>query len=111
MAQSVSTLLEHPDIREFKDDENKENERDNSLYASVKFMEECLFSNFWVAYDSLNLSNLDLILKGIELFKQMQIAIVRVGTSLIMTKQVKKGMSILYTIVDNDHLKDAELFQ
>jgi len=55
-------------------------------------------------------SNIELILKGIELFKEMQMAIVRVGTSIIQKKQVKKGMSILYSIIDNEYLKDVELF-
>lgn len=113
MAYSVSTLLEHPKIREFEDDD-KENQNDlqandNSLVNQVH---DCLFSNFWVAYDSLDLrSNIELILKGIELFKEMQMAIVRVGTSIIQKKQVKKGMSILYSIIDNEYLKDVELFQ
>jgi hypothetical protein len=48
----------------------------------------CLFDNFHTAYDALDLkssktTHIEWIMRGIELTKGMQSAIVRVGTSII----------------------------
>lgn len=51
-----------------------------------------------------------LLLKGIELAKEMQMAIVRVGVSLIEKKEIKKGVSFRYCILENSYLKDISLF-
>jgi hypothetical protein len=51
-----------------------------------------------------------LLYKGIELAKDMQMAIVRVGVSLIEKKEIKKGVSFRYCILENSYLKDIGLF-
>ena len=50
-------------------------------------------------------------MRGIELAKEMQMAIVRVGTGLIERKEVKMHNDFRYTIVDDSYLKDIQLFQ
>ena len=74
---------------------------------------DLLFDNFWLAYDALELkaSAIFLVKKGIELAKEMQEAIVRVGVSLIEKKEIKPVKSFRYCIVENSYLKDIALFQ
>lgn len=65
-----------------------------------------------MAYDALELnshSKLGLIYKGIEQTKEMQQAIVRVGTSLIERKLVKPGPTTAYryVFIENSFLKDV----
>ena len=52
-----------------------------------------------------------MLMKGIDLAKEMQMAIVRVGVSLIEKKEIKKGVSFRYCILENSYLKDISLFQ
>jgi hypothetical protein len=47
---------------------------------SLESAYECKYANFWVAYDALDKGNRGLIEKGIELAKDLQKAIVQVGT-------------------------------
>lgn len=51
-----------------------------------------------------------LLMKGIELSKEMQMAIVRVGVSLIEKKEIKKGSAFRYCILENSYLKEISLF-
>jgi len=73
---------------------------------------DCLFENFWGAYDAMDLkqTNMHILMKGIDLAKEMQMAIVRVGVSLIEKKEIKKGVSFRYCILENSYLKDISLF-
>jgi len=109
MAYSITSLLEHP-IRSSKDTENNSNQ--TQAASIVNGVHECLFDNFWQAYDALDLkqTNMHLLMKGIELAKEMQMAIVRVGVSLIEKKEIKKGVSFRYCILENSYLKDITLF-
>ena len=43
--------------------------------------------------------------------KEMQQAIVRVGTSLIQRKEVKVGNHFRYVMLENDYLADVKIFQ
>ena len=58
--------------------------------TGVSDVHECLFDNFWIAYDALDLkqNNMNLLTKGIDLAKEMQEAIVRVGNGMIEKKEV-----------------------
>ena len=49
-------------------------------------------------------------MKGIQLAKDLQQAIVRVGTSLIDRKEIKVAHDFRYVILENDYLKDIQLF-
>jgi hypothetical protein len=49
-------------------------------------------------------------MKGIELAKEMQMAIVRVGVSLIEKKEIKKGTIFRYCILESSALKDVQFF-
>lgn len=113
MAYSISSLLEHPTKLEeaFASNNGGENANPNNMQqnknafhsnkynqkngpAEVSQVEEvhgCLFDNFYIAYDALDLKNsnkqnLEWIMRGIDLTKNMQHAIVRVGSSLITKK-------------------------
>lgn len=71
----------------------------------------CLHDNFWVAYDALDPGNAtSLLMKGIELAKDMQQAIIRVGTSIIERKEVKVSATFRYCMLENDYLSDIKLF-
>jgi hypothetical protein len=53
---------------------------------------------------------LHLLLKGIELAKEMQMAIVRVGVSLIEKKDIKQADYFRYCVLENSYLKDIGIF-
>ena len=62
-----------------------------------------------MAYDALELnshSKLALIFKGIEQTKEMQQAIVRVGTALVDRREVKQQDAYRYAFIENSFLKD-----
>ena len=66
-----------------------------------------LFDNFHTAYDALDLkssksNNIESILRGIDMTKNMQSAIVRVGTSIIAKGQVKTAPLFRYVFLEND---------
>ncbi len=47
---------------------------------SIEDVHDCKYSNFWVAYDALDKMNKNYLDLGIELAKEMQKAIVQIGT-------------------------------
>lgn len=49
-------------------------------------------------------------MKGIAMAKEMQQAIVRVGTSLIERKEIKNGVNFRYVMIESDFLSDVKLF-
>jgi len=49
-------------------------------------------------------------MKGIELAKEMQQAIVRVGNGLLDKKEIKVAQQFRYCILENSYLKDTQLF-
>jgi len=49
-------------------------------------------------------------MKGIELAKEMQVAIVNVGVSLIQKKDIKQMNSFRYCLLDNAYLRNIGLF-
>jgi hypothetical protein len=71
MAYAISSLLEHPIAT--KDTENQ-NPNNSNRATQITGVHDCLFDNFWQAYDALDLkqTNTQLLLKGIELAKEMQ---------------------------------------
>ena len=75
-------------------------------------MHDCLFDNFWIAYDALDLkqNNMPLLMNGIDLAKEMQEAIVRVGNGLIEKKEVKTSQTFRYVFLENTYLKESTLF-
>jgi hypothetical protein len=64
-----------------------------------------------VALDALDKQNSHLLAKGIELAKELQRAIIQTGTQIIDKKEVKVCDRFRYVFIDNDYLKDVELFQ
>lgn len=73
MAYAITSLLEHP-IRSNKDTENQNTSNNKDAPSIVNGIHECLFDNFWQAYDALDLkqTNMHLLMKGIDLAKEMQ---------------------------------------
>lgn len=90
----------------------QQNNQKVQLGTGVADVHDCLFDNFWVAYDALDLkqNNMNLLMNGIELAKEMQEAIVRVGNSMIEKKEVKTSQNFRYAILENTYLKDTQLF-
>lgn len=78
---------------------------------SLETANNCKHSNFWVAYDALDKNNKELIDTGIEMAKEQQKAMVQVGTSVIDKKEVKLANGFRYVMLENDYLKDVQLFQ
>ena len=75
-------------------------------------MNSCLHDNFWIAYDALEPKNAaSLLVKGISVAKDLQQAIIRVGTSIIERKEVKVAEYFRYVMLENDYLADVKLFQ
>lgn len=68
MTSALSSLLEHPTASSAN-----QKQQNGEQKTSVKNVHECLFDNFWLAYDALDLKqqNLHLVLRGIELAKEM----------------------------------------
>lgn len=48
---------------------------------------------------------------GIEMAKDLQKAMVQIGTSIIEKKEVKVADDFRYVLLDSDQLKDVQLFQ
>lgn len=75
-------------------------------------LNSCLHNNFWIAYDALEFRKAEsLMIKGIQAAKDMQQAIIRIGTSIVERKEVKVADYFRYVILDNDYLADVKLFQ
>ena len=78
---------------------------------NLQHLYSCLHDNFWVAYDALEPKNNSLLMKGIGLSKEMQQAVIRVGSSIIEKKEVKMAEYFRYVMLENDYLSDIKLFQ
>merc|ERR1712176_1471543 len=107
MAFATSALLETPMSRDpsasIGANADQENANPNSAegQSSVAQVQNRLHDNFWVAYDALDLrqQNMGLLRRGIDLAKEMQQAIVRVGNSLIDKKEIKPFQTFRYCIL------------
>lgn len=118
MAYAVSSLLEAPyQLQNMNDSELRKNNnlQDGSQLMADKALENlntCQNNNFWIAYDSLDSKNASAILcKGIEMAKDLQQAIVRMGKSLLDRREVKVAHLFRYVMIENDFLKDTTIFQ
>ena len=130
MAYAVTSLLESPASSDRNDGqaENHDPNLGNNAtasssaansgekprgHASVTDVHQRLYDNFWVAYDSLDMkrNNTHLLRRGIQLAKDMQEAIVRVGNDLIEKREVKLHKNFRYLIMENAYLKETQLFQ
>ena len=125
MAYAVTSLLESPSAGNIGEG-NSENTDPNistassgvagfkqNPSASVSDVHQKLYDNFKDAYESLDLKRqgVNLLRKGIQMAKEMQEAIVRVGNDLIEKKVVKSHTNFRYVILENSYLKDTKLFQ
>lgn len=105
MVYAVSSLLEAPFTATPKFDDQKDlailqKEQDQ---MNLNKLNNHLHENFWVAYDSLDPKKANtLLVKGIQMAKDMQLAVNRVGTSLIARKEIKIVTHFRYCILEND---------
>ena len=124
MAYAISSLLEAPSVMNMLSEQEirkpgKGEKTEKNAYHETREQQEALDNlqsqlndNFWTAYDAMDsFKGLPLLMKGIENAKQMQQAIVRVGTSIIERKEVKIAQSFRYVMLENDYLADVKLFQ
>jgi CDC45-like protein len=56
-------------------------------------------------------NNKALVEIGIEMAKELQKAMVHIGTAVIDKKEVKMGGGFRYVMLENDQLRDVQLFQ
>lgn len=128
MAYALTSLLEYPhhvdsvETPDVKRQGGKENVNSRNAQTekalkqisqdqALENLDNCLHDNFWIAYDALDPKAIDLLGKGIHLAKDLQQAIIRVGTSLIDRKEIKLASYFRYVMLDNDYLADVKLFQ
>lgn len=81
--------------------------KDANDQQSINDVHDCKYANFWVAYDALDKMNKNLLDVGINLAKEMQKAIVQIGTSIIDKKEVKIANGFRYAMLENEFLKDV----
>lgn len=67
--------------------------------------------NFWAAYNALDIKNKAYIDWGIALSKELQIALMGQGASLITNKKVMPCTRFRYAIINNDSIAQAKIFQ
>lgn len=78
---------------------------------ALENLNTCQNNNFWIAYDALDSKNAQQILyKGIDMAKELQQAIVRMGKSLVDRREIKMSHEFRYVIIENDFLKDTTIF-
>ena len=127
MAYAITSLLECPrnlkkstDLMEISENRNPNmmmgsNQQQNKTKVEKEnillTINKCLEENFYTAYDALEMHNQHLLFMGIDLAKEIQQAIVSIGISLIERKEVKLGPGYRYAMIENDYLKDVQLFQ
>ena len=65
-----------------------------------------------MAYDALEPKNYNpLVTRGIHLAKELQKAIIFVGTDILERKEVKVSTYFRYCMLENDYLSEVKLFQ
>jgi cell division control protein 45 len=116
MVYAVTALLESPrpvmvDNLNDNNAEEREAEEAKNDEKAFELTHEMQVENFWAALDSLDLKNTSHLHYGIELAKELQMALVRTSSSLISNKKVKPGQKFRYAIIQNDALADAKMFQ
>lgn len=105
VAFAVASLLEAPQ-------RNRAAGADDTADQQLENLNQCLHDNFWDAYDALDPKHASThLVRGINMAKDVQMAIVRVGISLIERSQVKVSTYFRYVHLENDYLKDIQLFQ
>ena len=83
VAYAIASLLEAPQRGATTD-------TDDSADKQLENLNQCLHDNFWDAYDALEPKHASTrLIRGIGMAKDVQMAIVRVGISLIERSQVK----------------------
>jgi cell division control protein 45 len=128
MAYAISSILESPKSLQQQEFGKKSQAKGEQAIVKnpqhQKYLEQierekaldslksCLNDNFWLAYDALDAcKQVSLVMKGIEMAKELQKAIVRVGTSLIERKEIKVSNYFRYVMIESDYLADVQLFQ
>lgn len=122
MVYAVTSLLESPRSvmidnipqLENKDDglteKTLEQEEQQKLLDS-DFYHEMQVENFWAAYKALDIKNKAYIDYGIALSKELQMALMSQGTSLISNKKIQFCTKFRYSIISNDSFVETKIFQ
>ncbi len=58
--------------------------------------------NFWAAYDCFTFSDIEILFKGIELAKKIQIAIMQEASSLMQMKKLRTTQSYWYVTISKE---------
>lgn len=121
MVYVVTSLLESPKNvmidnipqLEGKEDISKMTEQQQELQnlldqSNIRDMQ---VENFWAAYKALNIENKSYIDYGMALSKEMQVALMNQGTSLIANKKIHLSTGFRYAVLSNDTMPETKIFQ
>lgn len=122
MVHAVTSLLEAPRNVMIDNIPQLDDKKDTGLIQSAEEEEqqrllshehtkEMQIENFWAAYRALDIKNTDYIKYGVALAKEMQMALVSQGTSLITNRKVMPCTKFRYSIISNDSLGETKIFQ
>ncbi|CDW73747.1 cell division control protein 45 [Stylonychia lemnae] len=82
-----------------------------SIQNNLNIIKECEYENFFKAYDALDFDKKKYFEEGIELAKEIQQAIISIGTQILQKKQVKVATHFRYVMMNNESIKDIQVFQ
>lgn len=85
-------------------------QKDLEIKERLAYQSQCRYDNFYVALDALERKNKHLLDKGIEMARELQMAIISFGTSIIEKKQIRPMDRYRYCFIDYDQMRDIELF-
>lgn len=122
MVYAITSLLESPrpvmidNIPEMDNkgesptEQNLEQEEQQKLLDSDT-CNQMQDENFWAAYSALDIKNKSYIDYGVSLGKELQMALMSQGTSLITNKKIQFCTKFRYSIISNDSFMETKIFQ
>lgn len=119
MVYAITALLESPKPVMVENLPNAKNaNEEDALEEEAKEdennpekMHDMQVENFWAAFDALDLKNKQHLMYGIEIAKELQMALVGTTASLISNKKIKPATKFRYTVIENDALAETKMFQ
>lgn len=121
MVYAVTSLLESPknvmvdNIPQMEEKEESkhftEAELDEQNLLDKNNLKDMQIENFWAAYKALNIENKPYIDFGISLSKELQMALMTQGTSLITNKKIYPSTGFRYAVLSNDTMPETKIFQ
>lgn len=120
MVYAITSLLESPrnvmidnvpNVEHEAEDAKGEDDQEQNNILDQDNYREMQIDNFWAAYKALDIQNKPYLDYGITLSKEMQMALMSQGTSLITNKRIMPCTKFRYAIIGNDSLAETKIFQ